>query len=273
MSTTRRWSSALAAGALAVTLAGCGGEEGTVTDPSGQAEGGSEAEAAGGADLEPGSEVPVADFIARLKSPGTERLGSFSLTLDMEFEGMAMSMEGQADVRGDTPQLALTMDIPQMGEADMIVVDGTAYLSMAGLTPGGKYIEIPAEELTGGTDITEQVDMTAQWDAWAQAQSITFVGTEDVDGEQLDHYQLVLDLEAALEASGQSMEDLGTDLPELPDTVTYEVWLDEDDLMRQVDFDLMGGTINLTMDDWGSDVTVEAPDPEDVTQMDGLFGP
>lgn len=269
MTTTRQVGALMTAGALAFTLSACS-DDGAVQEV-GEAAAGSESASPSEPETEElvaGSEVDRTEFVERLKSPGNDVLGSFELSMDLEVEGMAMTMEGAADLRGENPAMDLTMDVPQMGELQMLLVDGNAYMSMPGVTDPGSYVEVPMEELVG-TDFTEQVDLTAQWDAWEKgAERITFVGMEDVDGEEMEHYEVTVDSQIALEASGQSADDLGG--ATLPDTVTYQVWVDDSDLMRKVSFDIMGATTEMTMDNWGEDVEIEAPDPADLQEMPGF---
>ena len=65
----------------------------------------------------------------------------------------------------------------------------------------------------------------------------------------------------------------------MPDTITYDMWLDDSDLMRRIEFDLgamMGqqgsggaGGMVMTMNDWGKPVTVKAPPAKDLVEMPG----
>ena len=60
----------------------------------------------------------------------------------------------------------------------------------------------------------------------------------------------------------------------LPKTVDYDLWLDQDDLMRRIEFTVPGGGggMTMTMSDWGKPVTVKAPPPGAVMQMPGTVG-
>ena len=98
-------------------------------------------------------------------------------------------------------------------------------------------------------------------------------GEETVAGETTCHYTLQVDTAAA-------MATMGGRLPKgMPDTITYDMWLDDSDLMRRIEFDLgamMGaqgsgdsGGMVMTMDDWGKPVTVKAPPAKDLVEMPG----
>lgn len=281
MTTTRQMSALMTAGALALTLSACSDDGGvqeagdapadaaadTAADTGAGSESASASEPAT-EELVAGSEVDSTEFVERLKSPGNDVLGSFELTMDLQVEGTTMTMEGAADLRGDDPAMDLTMDVPQMGEVQLLLVEGNAYMSMPGVTEAGSFVEVPMEDLVG-TDFTSQIDLTSQWDAWEKgAEEITFIGMEDVDGEQMEHYEVTVDSQIAMEAAGESAGDLGG--ATLPDTVSYDVWVDDSDLMRKVTFDIMGSTTEMTMDNWGEDVNIEAPDPANLQEIPGF---
>ncbi len=93
-------------------------------------------------------------------------------------------------------------------------------------------------------------------------EKVTFVGTEDVDGEQLDHYVLTLDTTRV-----DSLKDAGAQLPE---TLDYDLWVDDQDRMRQVQIDL-GSTASVDMKifDWDEPVDIEAPSEDEIAPMPG----
>lgn len=302
-STTTRWRALLAAGTLGVSLAACGGDA-EVSEPgdapapadSPAATGGAEA----GVETEPvaeevteetdtateeatdtaesteaaappagGEEIAVDELLERLKSPGEEQLSSFEMAMDMSAQGQELAMAGAVDMGGETPEMNITMDITGLGSMEMILVDGAAYLALPGVTEEGQYVEVPADQLGqfGAGDLTSSVDLGATWDGWdAGAQRATFLGSEDVDGEPMDHYQIVVDAAAAAEAMGQP------DVAGMPPKLTYDVWVDEDDFMRQMSFEVEGEVLEMTMDNWGGDVDVQAPDPSSIVEVPGFSG-
>lgn len=188
--------------------------------------------------------------------------------------GQAMSGEGDVSYSGDDTAMQMTMQIPQMGAGtmEMRMVDGVIYMAMPPMTPKGKFIKIDTNDPNspfGDMGGVTQGDPLATFDAFdAGLKDATFVGTEDVDGEQLDHYVLTVDAKKAAEAQGQPVE------PGMPDTITYDMWIDGDDLMRRIEFDLGevsggGGGMVMTMSDWGKPVTVEVPPAGAIMQMPG----
>ena len=55
-----------------------------------------------------------------------------------------------------------------------------------------------------------------------------------------------------------------------PRTVAYDMWLDEDALMRRVEFD-MAQQISMVMEmsEWGEPVRIEAPSPRQIVEAPG----
>lgn len=283
---TTTWGMVAASGVLVLTLAACGDDSPQVEDPTtdttaGQdtgsdeadetegtdtgtetegTEGGDEGEGTDGGSAAAGEQIDPADFVNQLKSPGMENMTTFTMSMDMQMEGQAVTMSGKADLSGSTPAMDITMEMAGLGNIQMIMVDGSAYMAMPGLTEEGQFIQMPLEEVLGedADEFTNQVDMTSQWDDWETgAQSVTFVGPEDVNGETLNKYELLLD------TTSLDTEDAAG----MPDEITYNVWLDDQNYMRQVTFEIMGAESVMTMDNWGEPVDITAP--TNVTEMPG----
>lgn len=300
-STTTRWGALLAAGTLSISLAACGGDAEVDEPGTGEAaqdsapaapgeddgaaesaapapeETGSDEEAQTGAapqDSEApaasaGEEVAVSDLLERLKSPGEETLSSFEMSMDLAASGQQMTMDGAVDLGGETPGMDMSMEVTGVGALELILVEGTAYMSLPGVTGEGEWVKVPAAQLEqlGAADLTSSVDVESTWEGWEiGAQSVTYVGAEDVGGEQMDHYQVVVDAAAAAEALGQ-------DPAGMPAQITYDLWVDEQDLMRKMSFEVQGGIVEMTIDNWGGDVAVQAPDPSSLVEVPGLTGP
>ena len=290
---TTTWGMIAASGALVLTLAACGEDSPEVEEPNAGAEAGAEetagtddgvesedtdegaetdgtdegAETEGtdegteGGDAAAGEEIEPAAFVEQLKSPGMDAMTSFTMNMDMQMEGQAVTMIGKADLSG-SPAMDINMEMPGMGSVHMIMVDGNAYMSVPGMTEEGQFVQMPLEEVMGedADEFTNQIDMTSQWDAWETgAQKVTFIGPEDVDGETLNHYELLLDTSALDDAGAAGM----------PGELTYDVWLDDQNFMRQVTFDIDGAESVMKMDDWGEPVDITAPDPSSITEMPG----
>lgn len=301
MKTARRSAALLSSGALIALLAACGSDDGTVVEPGtggtptqgtetegtetegtetegtetegteteGTETEGTETEGTegNGSGTEAGSEIDPQELMQRMQSVDDSILGSFTLEATIDAAGQAMTMSGVADVRGDTPSMDIEMTMMGM-QIHMIMVDGATYMSMPGMTEEGQFIEVPADVFEGELDPSEQIDMTESWEAWEQAESVRYIGRDSVDGEEMDHFVLSISSDVLLEED----PDMAEGLPGgLPDTVEYEVWVDDQNLMRKVVFDLGGSmSMEMFMSGWGEDVNVTAPAPEDIIDGSGL---
>lgn len=278
MTTMRtRWTALLSAGALSLTLAACGGddaaegepttseavttEDGAATEDAGAEE---TSEDAGSAE---GEDVDIQEFLAMLKSPGEEKLSSYTMTMTINMGGQAMEMEGAVDLTGEQAALDMDMTMPGMGAVSMIMAEGRVFMSMPGVTEDGKYLEVPPEQLGDVSTQLDEVDITSTWDAWeAGAKSVTFLGEEDVDGQDMRRYEVTVDTQAALDAGGQTGDDADTASAMLGDEITYDVWLDGDNLMRKVAFEMEGVVTEMFANNYGEAQGIAVPSEDQIQQ-------
>lgn len=212
-----------------------------------------------------GEEISAEDFMAMLKAPGEEKLGSFTVEMNLGGQGQEITMQGAADMRGENPLMHLNMNMSGMGEMEILMADGEVFMSIPGMTEEGQYLRMdPAELGMDLEELTGTIDMDSTFAAWDEGtQTVSYVGSEDVDGEQLERYTLEVDAAAAMQAQGETMQ------PGMPDTITYDVWLDAENLMRKVSFDMQGITAEMLVDNWGEDVDIQVPDESQITDFTG----
>lgn len=293
--TSTRWATLLAAGTLSLSLAACGGADdadggggstagsedgaaGTAATTQDTADTSADTQAAtgdgegdeGGSAAAPdeGEEVPVEDFLAMLRSPGEEVMSSYELDMVVTTGGQTMEMAGEVDLGGGQPSVDADLTMPGLGATRMIVVDGSAYVSMPGVTDEGMFLEVPQGELEDSGAGLDDIDVASTWEDWDEgAGQVVYAGTEDVDGEELRRYEIVVDVQAVLDASGQTGSDAAEASAALGDEITYDVWVDEDDLVRRISYTAAGAVTEMTIDRWGEPMDIEAPDPEDVQPM------
>ncbi|HSP61040.1 MAG TPA: hypothetical protein VLO09_08260 [Ornithinimicrobium sp.] len=292
--TTRtRWATLLSAGALSFSLVACaGGDEegaagGTTAPTAGSVDGSAGTEAAtgeaaassdggtseddaAGGDAVPaeGEEVPVEDFLAMLRSPGEEVMSSYELQMVVTMGSQTMEMVGEVDLGGEQPAVDADLTMPGLGDTRMIVVDGSAFVSMPGVTEEGTFLQVPQDQLEDSGAGLEDIDVASTWDAWDEgAARVVYVGTEDVDGTDLRRYEVVVDTQAAMDASGQTGSDAAEASAMIGEEITYDVWVDDDDLLRRLSFTTAGSTTEMSIDRWGEPMDIEAPAAEDVEPM------
>jgi hypothetical protein len=187
-----------------------------------------------------------------------------------------MTMTGPVETRaqGDTTygpdgsEMQLTMEMSNLpgGAMEMVLVDGKAYMSMPGVTQPGKFFELdqsnPAFE--GLDQGLSPADSFKAFEAGLE--KVQELGSEEIGGVQTTHYRLRVDAKDALGAMGQG------DVPGLPDTLSYEVWLDAEDRMRRLVYELAGTELTMDMTDWGKEVSIKAPGPDDIVDAPPMMG-
>lgn len=256
---------------LATGLVACGDDPGTAASgPSGQV--------ALSSDLSEGDQVDPAEFVKTVED-GITSSTTAHMTMDITAGSAGkVTAEGDVDYTSTPPSMAMTMALPAMaggdgaGEMDVRMVDGVVYLSMGQLTQG-KFWKIDPSDPTGPLASMGMGKMLDQLDpakALEQMQDgiskVTYVGAED----GLDHYELTIDMQKMLDAMGGGLPQEAQ--AQLPDSVTYDLWLDDQNRFTRMSMDdlPMGGTdasMEMTVSDWGKDVTIEAPPADQVTDM------
>ena len=274
----RRTLAALAvAPLLSVGLVACGDDDSS----AGQDDTSLSSSSSEGAGDQPeeGSTIEPADFVQTV-SDGVEASTTAQMTMEMSLgTSGSITAEGDVDYTTDPPSMAMTMEIPALtggdGEMDIRLVDGTVYLSMGQVTQGKFWKVDPADpdgplSSLGMDQLMDQMNPAKALEAMEEGiTEVTYVGEED----DLDHYALTVDLEKMMAAMGSDMPPAAEG--QMPDTVSYDVWLDEEDRISKMSMDdlPMGGSsssLKMTVSDWGEDVDIEAPPADQVTDMPDL---
>ena len=253
------------------SLAACGSDEGgdsasDTSSPSASADAGeSPSEPESSAAVAEGEEIDPADFVAEYKAAFEK---STTAHMTMQTAGDAgFTAEGDIDYSTTPPSMEMTMSGAMAGEGlDMRLVDGTFYMTVP--NGDGKYYSFDLSDPNNplGSDFTKQLNPATAFDSFEDAiTSVTLVGEEDVEGEQMRHYALVVD---GTKIAGQA--GAGAPAGTLPDEIAYDVWLDSEGLFRKMESDMgPAGQLTMNIDDWGKDVSIEAPPKDQVTTMPG----
>lgn len=262
-STSSKIAAAIAVPLLWGGLTACGGNDSgtpvTAQDPAGHN--------SAGQTPSPGSDITPADFTSKL----THSMGAFTtahFTMTIAAGGLDMKAVGDVDYQGGAnPSLEMTMSDPSgSGSMEMRLVDKVYYLK-GGSFGGGKFIKLdltsPGSPLAGLGSLTGSLDPRQAMQQFAPALTkVTFVGAEDVNGAQADHYKLVMD-----PSKVASLKTLGAAMPA---TVPYDMWLD--DHSRPVQFTVKLPQVDLKMayTKYGEPVDITAPDPSQVSDMPSM---
>lgn len=203
-------------------------------------------------------EVDKAEFIGRLKSA---MAGVSSAHVDMQMSGQGQKVSVQGDTRLSSGDQAMKMSMSMAGmDIDMVVLDKKVYMKGFPGVAAGKWAVFDesssiAKQMAASAD---SADPKKMFDAFEQgATKVKKVGTEKVDGEDMERYELTLDTKKALSASGAGAA--GAAAGSMPSTITYDVWVDSKDHMRKVDFDVAGVKATVMMGKYGEPVDITAP--------------
>jgi hypothetical protein len=227
-----------------------------------------DAEADSGGDTAEGEAVDKDEFLADFRA-AVEDATTAHMTMATGAGGMSIEAEGEVDYTTTPPSMAMTMTNPAGGTTPMDVrlVDGFFYINMGQMSQNKFYkisLDDPNSPLGDMSELAGTMDPVQAFEQFAAGlEKVEYVGAEDVEGEQLDHYVLTLDT-----AKVEMLQQAGTQ--GLPKELKYDLWLDDEDRMRQVKLDL-GSTASVDMRvfDWGEPVDIKAPPASDVAPMPG----
>lgn len=225
------------------------------------------------ADVAAGEEVDTDEFVAMYQA-GVEALTTASVTSLTSLAGTDVKAEGDVDYTSDPASMTMKMDMGAAaggGKIDMRVVDEMIYMNMGALSQN-KFIKIDLSDPNGPmgdmSALTESMDPVSAFDQFSEGvDKVVFVGEEEVDGEALDHYELTVDTTKI-----DALKDMGGEgaAADIPDSITYDMWLDDESRMRQVKTDLMGTDSTTTISDFGKDVDIKAPSASQITKLPGM---
>lgn len=261
--TSRVLAPTLAAAVLAASLAGCGGGDEPMaasstpkTSPTGSPTASAESTPTPSEESPDGRDPAVAAFVERLHE-GMGEQGSAHVVMTMT-GSVRSTAEGDTTYGPGGSEARMTMTMQGLpGEVEMLLVDGVAYMAIEGLTPAGKWFEVPA-----GSAATESLGNVSPADSLAAFDAgllrVVAQGEERVDGTTTERFRLHLDAAATLEAMGSEM------VPGVPKRLVYTMWLDPDDRMRRIRYQVAGATTVMDLTDWGTPVELEAPAKADL---------
>ncbi|WP_226344573.1 DUF7537 family lipoprotein [Agilicoccus flavus] len=221
----------------------------------------------------PGTQVDVATFLGETQKAQQDKK-TFHMQMTMSAQGQKITMTGDQDVSDpNKPKATLTMSAPgQTGGVDMIMDGESVYLKMPGQA-GGKFVKMSMQDLAaqGGVDFKKMMNPSESLKAQQQAiDAITFKGEEDVSGEKLRRYALVIDPVKAQKAAGATNvpAPTGTAAAKIP----YDVWVDSGKLVRKMQLTQNGATIDMAVSKYGEPVKVAAPPAAQVTTAPAMPG-
>lgn len=261
---------ALAAGALLLApLAGCGSDD-DAKDADGKATPSASSSPTASATTEGAdddADTDGADDSGDLGTPAAagERLTKENLvatmvaamrekkTAHMEME-LGSAVGASADLRyGATTDMKMSMTQGNM-KITVILVDGVMYMQQGA---GGKYLKIDKDDpaLSGLVDSMGSMSPEASISAMKGAlKKVEYAGTAKVEGDEVHKYLVTADTSAVADQLGST-----PGAADLPKTLTYTMFVDDDHLMRRIDMTVSGQDIRMTVGKWGEPVDIKAP--------------
>jgi hypothetical protein len=185
--------------------------------------------------------------------------------------GQSQTMEGQARFGDDGVEMRASSTGAQPME--LILLDKAMYLKSPDLGTGDKWLKVDLSDpnsLFGM--IGKATDPEVMFKAMEAPKKLELVGTEEVDGVETNHYRITMDPAKYIEA----MEFPAAMADMMPKELVTEMWVDGDDLPRKFSQTIevpsvAGGkptstTSEGTYSDFGTDVEIEAPPADEVTE-------
>ena len=185
--------------------------------------------------------------------------------------GQSQTMSGQARFSDAGMEMKASSTGAQAME--MILVGKAMYLKSPDLGTGDKWAKIDLSDPNSIFGmIGKATDPEVMFKAMESPQKLELIGTEDVDGVSTNHYRITMDPTRYLEA----MEFPAAMADMMPKELVTEMWVDGDDLPRKfaqtIEVPATGGgaatssTTEGTYSDFGTDVEIEAPPADEVTE-------
>jgi hypothetical protein len=263
--------------ALALVLTGCSDKTAGSSQGGGSGDGGSEA---------------ANSLFALAQQVGDQT--DKSSTAHMEFTGGAAQMqikgEGDMQLGGENPAIAMDMDAGSTGKMSIVLLDGVLYMKLpAGLTQSDKpWIKIDSKDKSNPMaqalgSITDQMrknaDPRAALEQFKDAGTIESSDQVELNGEQTTHYKIKVDVhklaenqkDATLKKAMQQAIDSG--LKDFP----VELWVNGDDLPVRLSIQMpttdptsgKAVPVNVQVDysKWGEPVNIQAPPADQVGEL------
>lgn len=285
---------AASAAVLALTLSACSGNSGTA-QPA----------AAGGqtqADGSSGLASPFTDAIqlASASKQGTEKSKSAKFTMEGSAAGQTMSATGAMAIDGANTKFSMTSTAAGQ-TTEMRLVDKVMYIKLpaeqqAQMGTDKSWAKIsadgtdPVSQAMGGalTQSAEQSDPSKMLDQISKTGRIISSDQTELNGQQVNHYKVELDVAKAVDQFTGSVPAATRDkiaemLKGKDVKIPAELWLDKDNLPVQVTMDqgpmmqAMGvpsaseSKFTMKYSDWGTQVDVTAPPADQVVDLGELM--
>ena len=251
----------LAVAAASLVLTGCGSKE-DAKKPSGDK---TTVAASSGTDL------TKANFISTVTA-AQQKAKTSHVTMDMSAASQKINATGDVEVGAtvaDT-KVSMKMDLGSLGggSMEMRLVDKTFYINMGAIS-NNKFAKLdltdksnPLTAQYGG--LLDQLDPSKQLEQLKGAvRSVEKKGAAiTLDGVKAQPYEMTVDT--------TKLKDLKGAGAQVPDTITYTMFIGPDNLPRRFTFDLMGSKATMDYSKWGESVDIKQPAKDQITDSSFL---
>lgn len=228
-----------------------------------------------------------ATFSIEKATAGASENRSMSYTMTVESMGEATVIEAEVDNESGLARMTLQLGAV-FGDGIEMIVDTkneVVYVSSdlfdsIGLDVETDWIRMDTEFLAENGN-NSMFSTAASNDAMQasvlleNATSVEEVGIEEFDGEQLKHFRVTVSAEEALKQSPQVADQFETAGGEMPDEVTYDMWVSEDNELRRigVDLDIGPAVIKtlLVITETDQPIDIQLPGDDDTTDASELL--
>jgi hypothetical protein len=228
------------------------------------------AESAAAEEASSPAELSAADFYPSVMG-ALQDAETFTFTSSSSSAGQSQEMSGQARFGDDGMEMAARSTGAQSME--LVLLGEAMYMKSPELGTGEKWLKIDLSDpdsLFGM--IGKATDPEVMFKALEKPKKLELMGSEDVDGVPTNHYRITMDPTQYLKA----MEFPAAMADMLPEELMTEMWVDADDLPRRFTQTLevaapgsgkpTTSTTEGTYADFGTDVEIEAPPADQVTE-------
>ncbi|GAA1148451.1 hypothetical protein GCM10009630_53720 [Kribbella jejuensis] len=165
-----------------------------------------------------------------------------------------MTMDGYQTANPVAMSMEMTGEAFQGKTAKIVVVKNTAYVSIPGMTPAGKFAEFKSGANEQLSQLVEGGDPTKIYKSFGSSlMDAKFAGEETIGGQKLDRYNVTVNTAKALAAQGKKVP------AGVPAALTYSMWMDKAHLIRRLAFDLSGVSMVMNLTDYNKPVHITAP--------------
>lgn len=213
------------------------------------------------------------DNITRLMTDAMVEQGSMHVEMTMDGGPSVMTMSGDQRIGETAADTAMAVEY-EMGEEafSITLLDGIIFANL-GEASDGKFVRIDLDNPVGPmgaafAPMIDELDITTSIAQFEDA--ITAVerkgAIKTIDGVKTTPYRVTIDVDKAI-ASGAIDEDGGL---RAGTSITYTFFIDKDDLLRRMSFEVSGARAQMDMSDFGEPVEIVEPSADQVVEESEL---